>query len=1107
MGLTLRLLGPVEAWDGDRKIELGPRKQRLVLAVLALEAGRPVELARLVDLAWPDDPPRTATHAIRVCVSALRAALRGVTGAGIRLHGSGYALAADPMSIDVHRFRALLARARAAGDDEARATLLAEALALWSGPALSGVATPQAQQRLCAGLEETRLGAVEDRLDAQLRLGRHHELLDELPGLVAAYPLRERLAGQLMLARYRDGRAAEALAGYRRYREQLADELGLDAGPALQQLELAILRNDPGALTPQPARQAGARPAGAPAGGSGPGDTGPGGTGPGGGAAGPVPAQLPPAAAGFAGRAEALAGLDRQLAARPPAGPIVVIAGTAGVGKTALAVHWAHQHRETFGDGQLYVNLAGYAPGSPMPPERALAGFLRALGVSAERIPLEADEASALYRSLLADRRVLVVLDNARGPDQVRPLLPGGPGCMTVITSRDRLDGLTVREGAQSLILPVLRTDEALALLAGLLGAPRTGADPVAVAEVAALCARLPLALRIAAAHLTRHPDQPVASLVAELREGNRLAVLSVAGDEQSAVRAAFDLSYATLSPGSRQLFQLVGLHPGADLSVHAAAALAGLDVAQARAVLADLTSAHLVDEPAAGRFAVHDLLRLYAGERAAREASAADREAAAARLCEFYLRAADAAARVLHPHMQRLPLPAKYGAPAAGAGAPATVLGLATHAGALAWLEAERPNLVAIVTWAGEHGPREPAWLIADAMRGYFWMRRYATDWLAVAEAGLAAAAAGPQPEHQAMAAAHLSLAQAQRWLTRYPAAASHLIQARDLAGAAGWPQGAAAALGSLANVYRDQGRLTEAAEHHRQARDIYRQTGGRGGEATSLGNLGNVLLELGRPAEAVDCLARALALYREIGARHAEGNMLNSIGCAFVVSGRLEEARRHLEQALDLHRETGSREGEADDLNNLAELHLDAGQPQLARQRAAASLALARESGDRRIEVDASNTLGTLARHLGDPATGLRHHTEALQSASEAGYRQGEAAALTGLALTHSDLGRPGEARAAAERALLITRQTGLRMLEGRALTALAAIALEAGQPAEARDYARAAVAVHRETGHLLGQARARRILDILDQVPEVRTAGDRGPAPGDPDCLPLC
>lgn len=1066
MGLTLRLLGPVEAWSGNRKISLGARKQRLVLAVLALEVNRPVEVARLVDMAWPSNPPRTAVHAIRVCVSALRSVFHDTPDLEIRLQGSGYALLTDPMNIDVHRFRSLLAQARGTGDDAARAALLDRALGLWSGPALAGDAPPETQQRLCAGLEDARLSAIEDRLDAQLRLGRHHGLIGELTGLATAYPLRERLTGQLMLALYRDGRSPDALSVFRHYREHLAEELGLDASAALRQLELAILRDDEAALAPVPA------------------------------AAGPVPAQLPPAVAGFAGRAEALQDLDMLLAGRGSAGTIVVIAGTAGVGKTALAVHWAHRHRGAFPDGQLYVNLAGYAPGAPMPPGRALAGFLRALGVPAERVPLDVDEAAALYRSLLADRRVLVVLDNAGGPGQVRPLLPGGPGCQTVITSRDRLAGLTVREGARSLGLGVLRADEAHALLAGLLGAARAEAEPVAVAELATLCACLPLALRIAAAHLIRHPRQPVASLAAELRQGNRLALLSVPGDEQSAVRAAFGLSYATLEPAAQRMFKLVGLHPGADLSEPAAAALAGTGVAGARGLLADLASAHLVDEHVPGRFAVHDLLHLYARSLAEDEVSEADRRAAMSRLCDFYLRTTDAAARVLYPSMQRLPMPAgRPGAP--GPAHPGEDIVFPADGPALGWLESERPNLIATVAAAAADGPHQAAWLLADALRGYFWMRRHTADWLTVAEAGLAAAEAGQDP--RAMAAAHLSLAQAERWLARYPAAIGHLAQARALARRAGSLQGEAAALGTLANVYRDQGRMAESAEHHRQARDIYRQTGGLGGEATSLGNLGNVLIESGRLGEAIDCLTQGLAIYRQIGARSAEGNMLNSLGCAYLIQGRLAEAREHLEQGLAMHRETGSREGEADGLNNIAELHRDMGECEQAREIALASLALARESGDRRIEVDANNTLGTLSLLLADPAAALRHHRDALQAASEAGYRQGEAAALIGLAQTQAGLGQHAEARVTIERALLTTRQTGLRILEGLALTALAAVALESGLTAEAADTALAALAVHRETGHRQGEARTLRILDLVRTTPGCApslTAGDRRP-----------
>jgi DNA-binding SARP family transcriptional activator len=1074
VGVSIRLLGPVSAWDGQRAIALGPRKQRLVFAVLALEAGRAVDVARLVDLAWPQDPPRTAQHAIQVCVSGLRSALRGADGLDVQLAGSGYLLAADRSMIDAHRFRSLLARARGAtgdaADDETRVALLEEALALWSGAALAGAATSAVAERLCAGLEEARLGALEDRHDALLRLGRHREVLEELRGLVALHPLRERLAAQLMTALYRDGRSAEALDGFRRYRQRLTEDLGLDAGQALHDLELAILRNEappepggprseatvsvPSSALPAPGA---ARDAGT-----------------------PVPAQLPSAVAGFAGRDSDLAELD-ALASRAPGGPVVVITGTAGVGKTALAVHWAHRHRDEFPGGQLYVNLAGYAPAPPLPPERALAGFLRALGVPAERIPPEVDEAAALYRSLLADRRVLVVLDNARSPDQVRPLLPGGAGCLTVITSRDRLAGLAVREGARLLPLGVLRPDEALAVLAAVLGADRVGADPDAAADVAALCACLPLALRIAAAHLTRHARQPLGGLAAELREGNRLSVLSVAGDKQSAVPGSFDLSYAALRPAAQRTFLLAGLSPGGDLSAQAAAALAAVPVEAAREVLADLTEAHLMDEDVPGRFGMHDLLRLYAGDRARAELGAPESEAAIGRLCDFYLRATTAAARVLYPNMQRLPLPERLGAVDGDAS-----VAFAGHADALEWLETERANLVTTVTWAAGYGPREAAWLISDAMRGYFWMRRYAADWLAVAEAGLAAAGGQEDDrEPQAMAAAHISLAQAQRWLTRYDAAADHLERAAALAERAGWQQGAAAAFGSLANVYRDQGRMTESADNHRRALEVYRATGSRGGEATSLVNLGNVLLETGDVADAVAHLARALAIHREIGARTAEGNVLNSLGCAHLIQGELAVAQRYFDAALAVHRETGSLEGEADDLSNMAELHIDTGHLDRARELAMASLALARESGERRIEIDANNVLGTTARQTGDLATAFRHHQEALKFAAEAGYRQGETVALTGLAQDQADLGDYDTAVTTAEQALDVARQTRLRLLEGHALVALASISLDRGRRSDARAHAAAALAVHRETGHVLGQSRAERLLELLGEA----------------------
>ena len=983
--VELRLLGSVEAHVDGRPIALGPRKQRLVLAILALEAAHQVPMERLVDLIWPDGPTPSATHAVRVSVSGLRAAFAGAVD--ILAQGSGYRLAVDPTTVDAHRFRALLAAARVASSDPERLGLLDRALGLWSGPALAGTAPPATRERLCAGLEEARLAAIEDRVDAQLRLGRHRELVDELADLTSAYPLRERLAGQQMVALYRSGRSGDALAAYRRVRHDLAEHLGLDPGAALQRLEVAILRDDVqlptvdgggSALVQAPVQAA---------------------------TSAPPPAQLPAAVDGFAGRADALVVLTELATSHATTGQVAVVVGAAGVGKTALATHWAHQQRNRFPDGQLYVNLRGHGSGTPMRPEHALGGFLRALGVPPEQVPLDVDEAAALYRTLLADRRTLVLLDNAVGVDQVRPLLPAGTGCMAVVTSRDRLAGLAVRDGARVMRLDTLDADESLDLLTGVIGGARLGREPGSAAELARLCGHLPLALRIAAAQLVRHPDRPIADLVARLRHGDRLAALEIEGDEQSAVRAAFDLSYVALKPEAQRLFRLAGLLPGSDLSEPVAAALIGQPRGgEVTRSLTQLTDAHLLGEPTAGRYVLHDLMRLYAQTLTDAEDSAAERSAATLRLYGFYLRTADSAARLLYPQMQRLPLPPEYAKPTDRT-EPAD---LADPTAALAWLEAERSNLVAAAERAVACGPRPVAWLLVDALRGYFWMRRHTSDWLAAGTAALSAATM--DGDDHGLAAAHLCLAQAHRFLSHHDSAIDHFAEAVEHASRAGWRQGEAAATGSIANLYRDQGRLTDAAEYHRRARTIFQQTGESGGEAVSLTNLGNVQIDSGALRDGADNLAAALDIYRRIGADNARAHVLNSLGCAYRFQGNLDAARDHLDQALALHRAAGSREGEADTLNNLAEVHLDAGRLDEARQLAQTSLAIAQDAGDRRVEADASHTLAVVERLQG--AAGSGWDERALALARETRYTRGEALALIEMAHSRLDSGDRSEA-----------------------------------------------------------------------------------------------
>ncbi|MFI6811907.1 BTAD domain-containing putative transcriptional regulator [Nonomuraea sp. NPDC050328] len=501
--MEFRILGTVEAYHDGHRIGLGPRKQRLTLAILALEANRPVPVRRLVELIWPESPPRTAEHAVRVAVSQLRTAFKEIPEVDLVSQGSGYLLRTDPASVDVHRFRDLVQQARLAPDDHVRVTLLEAALGLWRGPALAGAALPEVQERLGGGLEEARLTALEDRLTAELRLGRHLDLLEELTELTRAHPFRERLTCQLMTALYRSGQAGVALEAARAARRRLADEIGLDPGPDFQRLELAILRNDPDLLAgppapppPSPAR----RP----------------------------PAQLPPPVSAFTGRAAQLRWLDE--ATRELTTPLTAaLLGPAGAGKTALAVHWAHLARERFPDGQLHLDLQEYGS------RRALSRLLRALGGGEDDRGLDIEEAAALYRTQTAGRRLLVLLDNVAASEQVRPLLPGAGGSLTLVTSRASLSGLIALDGARPLRLPPLSPAEARELLGRLIGPDRVRAEAAEVDRLAELCDHLPAALRLAAADACA--GRTVAELVNELEAEQEELVLHAAPPPKPAER------------------------------------------------------------------------------------------------------------------------------------------------------------------------------------------------------------------------------------------------------------------------------------------------------------------------------------------------------------------------------------------------------------------------------------------------------------------------------------------------------------------------------------------------------------------------------------------
>ncbi|GIJ58636.1 AfsR/SARP family transcriptional regulator [Virgisporangium aurantiacum] len=1012
------LLGPLEVHDDDgASVPVGGPQQRAVLALLLLRAHSVVSAEWIIDQVWGERAPPTARSLLQGCVAGLRRALRTGTGGLLVTRAPGYVLRPEPRTVDLDDVNDLVAAAErhAAGGSpaalDAAGALLRRAAALWRGPAFDGI-TVDACRAEAARLDGYRLSIVDRRVDVDLACGRHAVLVPELSALVREHPLRERFWAQLMTALHRDDGRAAALDAYRRVRGILREELGVEPGAALQRVHREIIADtSPSPVVAPPEAVPDAAPEAEP-------ETAPEAAPD----AAPVPAQLPAAVAAFAGRDAELARLDRLLDAGGPAMAVGVICGAAGTGKTSLAVQWAHRVADRLPDGQLYVNLRGYATAPPMRPIEALTGFLRSLGVPADRVPPDGTAAADLFRTLLAQRRTLVVLDNARDAEQVRPLLPGGTRCVVLVTSRHKLGGLVAQEGADHVPLDPLPADTARALLFRVLG-PRAAAEPDAVTALAELCGFLPLALRIAAANLTVNPKRGIADHVAELRDGNRLAVLAVNGDERGAVRTAFDLSYAGLAPDARALFRRLGLTPGSDVDADAAAALGGISAPVARALLDRLADAHLLDEHAAGRYTFHDLLRLYAIQRATDEEPAHERRAALDRLYTRYLARARAAADVLYPHMLRLP----------DADPPPDRVTFDGHAAALRWLEGERHNLVLAVRYAAVDGPQPSGWLLADALRGYFHLRRYTADWLAVADAALAAAERAGD-EH-AQAAARHSLGTAYRGLGDHREALRHYTVALRLARRSGWRESEATTLGNLGIVERKLGRLTGAVRRLEAALDIDRDLGRRAGVANNLGLLATVHCELGRLDEAAAQFTAALDLNIEIGSRHGEALALTGLGQVCHAAGRTDRADAHLRAALERCTQVGDRDGYAVVQCHLAALECDLGRPAAARDRALAALDLAREIGDRTTEALAHNAVGTADRVLGRPDEAVRRHRAALELARATASRHIEGETLLALAAAHDAADDATRRDRCAHEALALAERDGFRLVAERA------------------------------------------------------------------------
>lgn len=989
--MRMRILGTLEVWDGTRWCHLGAPRRRALLAVLIVNAGRPVPVERLIDEVWGDDPPRTVATQVHDFVAGLRQLL-GESGAELlRTQSPGYRLMLDEDDLDATVFESLTEQGAAAlrADDPERAvTLFTKALALWRGPAFTDVPQTDAARTAADRLQELLLTAITHRIDAELRLGRHQERIPELSTLVEEHPYRERLWQLLMIALHRSGRQADALSAYLRLRRILDDDLGIEPSEPLRELHQQILTGG----TLETPRQ----------------------TPPAGPASPPAPRQLPAAIADFTGRDEQLAALDKLLGG---AGlTIVTISGIGGVGKTALALHWCHRVAERFPDGQLHLDLRGNSTDARPSTHDLLGRLIRALGVPADQVPMDIAEAGALYRSLIADRRMVIMLDDAAGAEQIRPLLPGSADCLTVITSRRRLIGLIARDGAHPLDLDQLPDDECNALLARMIGVERLAAEPEAAAALIGLCDRLPLALRIVAAQLAVRPDRPIGDLVADLRSDDRLDLLAIDDDRLGSVRAALDASWRSLDPELQRLFGLLGLAGDLDLTADVVAALADLTPAHTRRLLDQLLDVSLLDHHA-GRYALHDLTRLYAAERGR---DVGDRASARLRLFDFFLQRAADAARLITPFGARLDR-------TRAAEPDPPIFDAADDA--LAWLDRELGDLIVITRLAADHD-HPAAWLLTDALSGYFAVRRQVTDWLTVAEAGLRAARARTDSEGEA--AAELGICRARRLIGDYDAAIEHGERAVALSRQAGWAAGEADALNEIAVVHGERGVAGPLIDILDRALNLEPVRSNPHDHSAMLMNIGLAHLLTGDLERALARAEQAYAMLPESAPPNRTGTCLANLATVHRMLGDHDTAADYAERALCLQRDNDFRPGIVFALDVAARIDLDTGRPERARSKAAEALALARELGSPRATTRVLLTAGALAAQ---PQAALDHFRAALDLATERGNHYLETEARLGIAEALRADGRPEDARAEAATAWKISEQFGYRLLAERA------------------------------------------------------------------------
>ncbi|PJE97668.1 AfsR family transcriptional regulator [Streptomyces carminius] len=920
--LRFAVLGPVRAWRDGEQTGAGSPQQRALLAALLLRRGQTATAQELVDALWGEEPPQRALAALRTYASRLRKALGAEA---LTSESGGYAIRLGPgteLDADTAAARAAEAEKAAAAGDRARARELYDAaLACWEGETLASVPGPYAENQRTR-LEEWRLSLLEHRLDLDLQLGLHAEAVSELTALTAAHPLRERLRELLMLALYRGGRQAEALAVYADTRRLLAEELGVDPCPELAELQRRILQADEELA--RPAEETGAPST----------------------ATFVRPAQLPATVPDFTGRAAFVTELSAQLlTAESRIMAVSAVAGIGGVGKTTLAIHVAHTARDRFPDGQLYIDLQG-AGHRPAEPKAVLGAFLRALGTADHSIPEGAEERAALYRSLLAGRRVLILLDNARDAAQIRPLLPGTEGCAALITSRMRMMGLA---GAHLVDLDVMSPEEAMTLFTRIVGAERVGVEREAAMDVVAACGFLPLAIRVAAARLAARRTWTVSTLARKLADERRRLDELQAGD--LAVKATFELGYSQLEDGQARAFRLLGLADGPDISVHAAAALLDRDPEETEDLLESLVDISLLESAAPGRYRFHDLVRLYARACAERDEPAAERAAALSRLLDFYLATAAGVFALARPGDRTVAHLAATEYPG---------LAFDSRAAALDWLFAEADCLLACAeqSTGGDAPGRAADLLIAakDLADSGIHSLRYERAAIAVSEATQVLGDALSEGR------ARIALAQVHTVAGNLDSSEANSRRAMELASLTGDPVVGGCAPNERGIVALFHHHRSAAEQYFTQALNAFRADGNRPSEASALCNLSRARLALGRTDDAIRLARQGVAVYSELGMTMRLANARYALAMALTGAGRTDEALDQLTQALGLFHDSRQPMWEGSTHLRMAEAHLAAHRPAQAAIHAEQALALRVIGGDWR----RGNVLMALGRAL---------------------------------------------------------------------------------------------------------------------------------------------